>query len=55
MDCTSNKYDCLLKFIIILSRDLSECNYLRYEYKDMFQTWNFKSFPKQTHATYSMF
>ena len=55
MDKISNKYDCLLRLMIILFRDLSECNFLKYEYKDMFQTWNFKSFPKQTHTTYSRF
>ena len=47
-----NRSKCLLELMKpkILSRDISECNFLRYEYNYMFQTWNFKLFPKQTHV-----
>ena len=49
MDQFSNKYKYLLKSMILINFLGIYLNAtLRYEYNYMFQTWNFKSFPKQT-------
>ena len=56
MGQSSNKYEYLLRSMVLINFLGIYLNAtLRYEYNYMFQTWNFKSFPKQTHTKNSMF